>query len=112
VTVSTGDLPVIRPAGYPESCSAARMAALVMMGAPFSKGIWRTYPTADAVIDQDRGILFMAVDLEPSPGDWAAMVGLIRAVGWDNGCWPHSDDPGTPGFDPVGGVNTWRLEYV
>ena len=105
---TTGPLPAIRET----STSAERMAALVMMGSPFSKGTWRTYATADAVIDTDRGVLFIAVDQEPDPGDWAAIVGLIRAVGFDNGSHPHSDDPGEPEFDALAGVYTWRLEYV
>lgn len=105
---TTGPLPAIGET----STSTQRMAALVMMGSPFSRGIWRTYATADAVIDTDRGILFVAVDMDPDPGDWANIVGLIRAVGWDNGTWPHSDDPGEPEFDALAGVCTWRLEYV
>jgi hypothetical protein len=88
------------------------MAALVMMGAPFVGGIWRGYPTADAVIDTRAGALYIACDMEPDPGDWAAVTGLIRAVGYDNGTWPHSDDPGEPVFDALAGVSTWRLEYV
>jgi hypothetical protein len=94
------------------SISAERAAALVMMGAPFSKGIWRCYPTADAVIDTARGVLFIAADMETSPGDWAAITGLIRAVGYDNGTFPHPDDPGEPEFDPISACYTWRLQYV
>lgn len=105
---TTGPLPAIGET----STSTERMAALVMMGSPFSRGIWRTYATADAVIDTDRGVLFVAVDMDPDPGDWAAVTGLIRAVGFDNGSWPHSDDPGEPIFDALAGVYTWRLEYV
>jgi hypothetical protein len=108
VMTTTGPLPAVGE----QSTSTERVAALVMMGSPFSRGIWRTYPTADAVIDTDRGILFMAVDMDVDPGDWAAMVGLIHAVGWDNGTWPHSDDPGVPDFDNLSGVWCWRLEYV
>jgi len=104
---TTGPLPAIT-----ETSTTERMAALVMMGSPFSRGIWRSYPTADAVIDTDRGVLFIACDIDPDPGDWAAMVGLIRAVGWDNGAWPHSDDPGEPALDALAGVCTWRLQYV
>jgi hypothetical protein len=88
------------------------MAALVMMGCPFERGAWRSYPTADAVIDTDRGILFIACDQDPDPCDWAAVVGLIRAVGFDNGGYPCPDDPGEPVLDPLGQVCTWRLEYV
>jgi hypothetical protein len=105
---TTGPLPAVGQ----HSTSAERMAALVMMGCPFTRGIWRTYATADAVVDNDRGILFIAADQEPDPGDWAAVTGLIRAVGYDNGTYPHSDDPGEPEFDPLAGVWLWRLEYV
>jgi hypothetical protein len=88
------------------------MAALVMMGSPFSRGVWRNYETADAVIDTEKGVLYIAVDLECEPGDWAAIVDLIRIVGWDNGRRPNGDDPGEPVFDTLAGVCTWRLEYV
>jgi hypothetical protein len=82
------------------------------MGCPLSRGIWRTYATADAVIDPATGVLFIACDPEPDPGDWAGVVGLIRAVGYDNGTYPHQDDPGEPEFDALAGVWMWRLEYV
>jgi len=108
----TGPLPAVELEAPGASDSAARMAALVMMGSPFSKGVWRSYGTADAVIDTDRGVLLIAVDQECDPADWAAVVDLIRIVGWDNGTRPNSDDPGEPSFDALAGVWTWRLEYV
>jgi hypothetical protein len=106
--IDTGPLPAVKQ----ESSSAERMASLVMMGAPFTRGIWRSYSTADAVIDRDKGILFIACDPEPASADWAAIVGLIRAVGYDNGTWPHSDDPGEPFHDALSDVWTWELHYV
>lgn len=108
----TGPLPALSLDEPGTSDSANRMAALVMMGSPFSKGVWRSYATADAVVDTDRGVLFIAVDLECDPGDWASIVDLIRIVGWDNGTRPNGDDPGEPVFDALAGVCTWRLEYA
>lgn len=106
---TTGPMPAVAQA----TSSAERMAALVMRGAPFTGGIWRAYPTADAMIDTGRGVLWIAVDAECDPSDWAAITGLIKLVGYDNGCWPHTSDPGEPEFrDALSGVVMWRLEYV
>ena len=104
---TTGPMPVIR-----EPSTAERMASLAMMGAPVVTGMWRSYRTADAVIDTDRGVLFIACDLDPDPSDWAAVTGLICAVGFSNGQWPHGDDPGEPELDAPAGVYTFRLEYA
>ena len=46
---TTGPLPVIRV-----TSAAERMASLAMMGAPVVTGLWRSYTTADVVIDTDR----------------------------------------------------------
>lgn len=105
---TTGPLPAIRDS----ITGAQRMATLEHMGAFCEDVIPYGYVTADAVIDPCRGVLFIAADPEVDPGDWAAIVGLIHAVGWDNGSHPHSDDPGEPFWDALGGVCTWRLEYV
>lgn len=105
---TTGPLPALRAGGV---SSGHRMAVLEHMGALCSESVHYEYATADAVIDTCRGVLYIAVDLDPDPADWAAVCGLIAAVGWDNGSGQHSSDPGEPGFDPLGQVCTWRLEY-
>jgi|SRR5579859_1347646 len=104
----TGPMPVIRATIPGDS----RTAVLDEMGAPLG-GIRYRYPTATAVIDTKKGVLFIAVDPDPAPEDWGAIVGLIRAVGWDNGVGPHYDDPGPPYLcDDLRGVWMWRLEYA
>lgn len=91
---------------------AGREVVLLKIGAPFNGGIWHRYPTADAVIDLDQEILFIAADIDPAPADWAAICGLIGAVGFSNGTHGHQGDPGEPRFDALAGVCTWRLERV
>ena len=103
----TGPLPVIRETIPGDG----RTAVLDEMGAPLG-GIRYRYSTATAVIDGKKGILYIAVDPDPDPADWAAVVGLIRAVGWDNGVGPHHEDPGAPAFDALRGVWMWRLDYA
>lgn len=90
----------------------ARLDALIGMGAPMAEDLRHEFPTADVAVDPDRGILFIACDPEPDPVDWATVVGLIKAVGFDNGGFPHHLDPGEPDYDPFLGVCTWRLEYA
>jgi hypothetical protein len=105
---TTGPLPALGETVL----SGQRMAVLEHMGALCSTGIFYRYPTADAMVDACRGILYIAVDQEPDPGDWAKVCALIAAVGWDNGSHgPRSDDPGEPRLDPLSQVCTWRLEY-
>ena len=113
---TTGPLPAIREdCSYTEYVvprSDARLALLHHMGAVPGSMIRYHYPTADAVIDPDRGVLLIAVDPEPDPADWAAVCGLIQAVGFTDGSLPHRKDPGEPDQDPLSGVFTWRLEYA
>lgn len=105
---TTGPLPAVRE----EVFSGQRMAVLEHMGALCSDGISYRYATADAVADPCRGVLYIAVDQDPDPGDWDQVCRLIAAVGWDNGSQgPHSGDPGEPELDPLGRVCTWKLEY-
>lgn len=106
---TTGPLPAIRD----PQAGDERLALLDRMGARQGDRFSRYhYPTADAIIDPGRGVLFIAVDPDPDPADWAAVCGLIRAVGFTDGGLPHRKDPGEPGQDELSGVYTWRLEYV
>lgn len=89
-----------------------RLDALVRMGAPLRDDLRFEFPTADAAVDTAKGILFIVCDPEPDLMDWAGIVGLIKGIGFDNGTWPHGQDPGEPGYDPLACVYTWRLEYV
>lgn len=108
--IDTGPIPAIRDE---IPLADTRSALLDAMGARTGSRFSRYhFPTADAVIDPDRGVLFIVVDPEPEPGDWNAVVGLIRAVGYTNGLPPHRRDPGEPEIDPLWGICTWRLEYV
>lgn len=104
---TTGPLPAIKVTTRDE-----RLQALGRMGMTPGTGVWYGYPTADAVVDTLKGVLFIAVDMDPDPADWVAICRLITMTGYDNGTWPHSDDPGVPGFDVLTAVNVWRLEYV
>jgi len=105
----TGPLPAISIPPDEE-----RLALLDSMGARMGSRFTRYhYPTADAILDPVRGILFIAADQEPDPADWAAVCGLIRAVGFDNRTGgPCPQDPGDPHQDDLSGVCVWRLEYV
>lgn len=111
--MTTGPHPVLNDTS-PFSSSVVRMATLAEMGAPRHNrgGIHRSLATADAVIDTERGVLFIATNMEPSPEDWAVICHLISVVGFDNGAWPCRRDPGEPEFDALAGVCTWRLEFV
>lgn len=91
--------------------SIERMAVLARMGAP-DNGIRHRMPTADAVVDTERGVLFIACDPDPDPGDWATICMVISSVCYDNGMWPSRRDPGEPEWDALAGVCTWRLEYA
>jgi hypothetical protein len=105
MTTSTGPLPVVRL-----SSGGERLALLDKMGARQGDRFTRyRFPTADAVIDPELCVLFIVCDPEPDPADWSAIVGLIRAVGYDQ---TPRRDPGEPEQDPVSGVCAWRLEYV
>jgi hypothetical protein len=106
---TTGPLPIVRD----PAADDRRLALLDKMGAR-SAGRFSRYrfPTADAVIDPVRGVLFIAVDIDPDPADWSAVVGLIRAVGFTDGTAPHPRDPGEPEFHGLDAVYTWRLEYA
>jgi hypothetical protein len=108
MTTSTGPLPAVRFTPADE-----RLVLLDKMGARQGERFIRyRFPTADAVIDPVRGVLFIVCDPEPDPADWSAVAGLIRAVGFaGNDRFPRRD-PGEPEQDPVSGVYAWRLEYV
>ena len=105
---TTGPLPAIQVPFADE-----RLALLKRMGVrQGDRFTLYQYPTATAVINPERGVLFIAVDPDPDPADWAAICGLIRAVGFTDGRVPHRRDPGEPDQDPLTGVFSWRLEYV
>ena len=106
--VNTGPIPAIRVPDAQE-----RLALLDRMGARLGERFTRYhFPTADAVIDPVRGVLYIACDLDPDPADWQAICGLIRAVGFTDGKLPHRRDPGEPELDELSGIYTWRLEYA
>lgn len=105
---TTGPLPV---AGG-KLCSTQRQAVLDHMGAFCPDRLEYRFGTADAVIDPCRGVLFIAVDPEPDPLDWARICGLLAAVSWDNGTGEHAQDPGEPDWDALSRVYTWRLEWA
>lgn len=106
---TTGPLPAVRG----EVSGAGRRAVLEHMGALCGDQIEYRYATADAVIDECRGVLYIAVDQDVDPGDWDRICGLISMVGWDNGSGgPYGADPGEPEFDALSRVCTWRLEWA
>lgn len=86
----------------------ARETALERMNA---QGIRHQFPTADVVVDPERTV-FIVCDLEPSDTDWQAVCGLLARVGWDNGTFPWSADPGEPALDAKTGTCTWKLSLT
>jgi hypothetical protein len=83
----------------------ARETALERLNA---QGIRHQFPTADAVINPGA-TMFIVTDPDPSDTDWLAVCDLISRVGYSNGTWPYSTDPGEPQWDAVTGTCTWTL---
>jgi hypothetical protein len=105
---TTGPLPAVRI-----SSAEDRLALLDRMGARAEDHFTRYhFPTADAVVDPARGCLYIACDIDVNPADWAAVCGLIQAVGFADDSLPHRKDPGEPDIDPLTGICVWRLEYA
>lgn len=87
----------------------ARLAALERLGAPCDSPR-QAYQAADVIHDTANGVLYIAADLEPSPGDWAEVCDLLHVVGYRNGAdGLFTDDPGEPAFDAYANTNIWRL---
>lgn len=106
---TTGPMPVVQGG----ISTGQRRAVLEHMGALCNDRLEYGYATADAVIDPCHGVLYIAADQDPDPGDWDRICTLIAAVGWDNGSGgPHRGDPGEPEFDALSRVCTWRLEWA